>query len=509
MIQPLGNQFDVNDRGGEYYEKLRNIHTRLSEVISDFNKLSANHATAAQGALAETAHAQRLWWDGSASALTNPAVGRASLQLGSSATRPATDFATASQGSLAQSAMQPGSFTVVGNAFRQIATPTAERFTRINANGSLSLLSASELLSTLGGSSISNAVVANVNDMTTGRLVTVGWAGHGTNSLLVPNVGVTDNSLLSGGIYRYSPDSTTETTVGGPGNIGWSHMFHMRRSNGGESQIYAVEGLTAGTPVGRGKRPGTLVTRSRIGGAWSTPLWQLTDADLTTDINDVTSNRILTTGWMGHGVCIKLGVADDMLNLPQRAGITNQFFAWDFGAQPANTPVSAAGYALRFCNGSTFERLTVYLRDNHEVWENIKTSGNWLGWKKGGGGGGSAEMEVIDLGEVATTAAATVVMDLSQGNKFLMSTETANTTGDLTLSFTNIPASGNVDGFLIIRRAGRKRSVVLPSGSKWASGVTPIFLTTTNSHAVIHFSRLAHYSPGTFVFTVNQAETRP
>lgn len=104
MVEPLNNQFEVTDRGGEYYVKLRLIHDRVAAVIIELNTLSGDHATAAQGQLAETAYADRFKWDGSAAALANPAAGRASLQLGSAATRPSTDFATAFQGGRAETA---------------------------------------------------------------------------------------------------------------------------------------------------------------------------------------------------------------------------------------------------------------------------------------------------------------------------------------------------------------------------------------------------------------------
>lgn len=67
---------------------------------------ATDFATAYQGGLAETAYAERFNWNGGP--LANPAAGRASLQLASAATRPATDFATAYQGGLAETAVQPG-----------------------------------------------------------------------------------------------------------------------------------------------------------------------------------------------------------------------------------------------------------------------------------------------------------------------------------------------------------------------------------------------------------------
>jgi hypothetical protein len=55
----------------------------------------------------DTAYTERLRWDGSATGL-NAATGRASLNLGSAALAATADFATAAQGTLAASAIQPG-----------------------------------------------------------------------------------------------------------------------------------------------------------------------------------------------------------------------------------------------------------------------------------------------------------------------------------------------------------------------------------------------------------------
>jgi len=54
-----------------------------------------------------TAFSERRQWDGSSAGL-DPATGRASLMLGTAATAASSDFATAAQGALATSAIQPG-----------------------------------------------------------------------------------------------------------------------------------------------------------------------------------------------------------------------------------------------------------------------------------------------------------------------------------------------------------------------------------------------------------------
>ncbi len=104
---------------------------------------STAYATAAQGALADsalqsesdpvfsaseaasitstdttnwdTAYTDRLKWDGGSTGL-NASTGRTSLGLGTAATTASTDYATAAQGSLADSAVQPGDLATVATS---------------------------------------------------------------------------------------------------------------------------------------------------------------------------------------------------------------------------------------------------------------------------------------------------------------------------------------------------------------------------------------------------------
>jgi hypothetical protein len=58
----------------------------------------------------DTAYSERLYWDGSSTGL-NAAVGRASLGLGTAAQSATTDFASAAQGALAGTAVQPAALS--------------------------------------------------------------------------------------------------------------------------------------------------------------------------------------------------------------------------------------------------------------------------------------------------------------------------------------------------------------------------------------------------------------
>jgi hypothetical protein len=90
--------------------------------------------TTAKQADWDTAFSERLRWDGGATGL-NAATGRTSLALGTAAQAATTDFATAAQGALAATALQPSSLAsppAIGNT-----TPAAGTFTALVATASL------------------------------------------------------------------------------------------------------------------------------------------------------------------------------------------------------------------------------------------------------------------------------------------------------------------------------------------------------------------------------------
>lgn len=379
--------------------------------------------------------------------------------------------------------------------------------------------------------SSSLTVVTNTNDRTAGRITTVGWAGHGGDSLVAPDLSVT-NTLLSGGIYSYA---TVAGTTGGPAEITTGNMIHVRRANGGgEHQTFTVENKNV--PDGRGRWIGNTVTRSRTSGTWSPLRWQLCDADLTSSLTDVTPDRIPTVGWMGYGRPIVLTAVDSVLSLPYYGTQTNSKYTWTSSSTaPSGLPFATGGYLDRLVLSSGYE--TLYATSTYStptLWVNTKNNNVWSGWSQIGAGGsggipeapsngnlygrrnaawevvpaggsGGADPGLIDLGNVATSGSQTITLNLSQGNKFYASMNTANTTGVLNISFSNIPQSGNVDGYIVLVRAGAKNSPIgLPANSKWAQNVVPQLDSSGNSHAVIQFNKFK-YMPG-FIFSVVQSE---
>lgn len=246
---------------------------------------------------------------------------------------------------------------------------------------------------------------------------------------------------------------------------------------------------------------------------------------------DTAPGKITDVGWMGYGVPIPLTTTDAILSLPQ-IEMSNQLFTWGDFTHPTGLPFTGAGDAQRFTTSANSERLVVYEKSTSKVWTNTKVSGTWLGWSELGSGSGggipeapidgrqyarkdatwtqvitseSADPGIISFGEVATSGSQTITMDLSQGSAFFASLETAVTTGTLSLDFSNIPSSGNVDGYIVIQRAGRK-AINLPTGSRYAGGLVPTYIGTSGSTTVIQFYRFSNMTPGRFIFAVNQGE---
>lgn len=102
-----------------------------------------------------------------------------------------------------------------------------------------------------------------------------------------------------------------------------------------------------------------------------------------------------------------------------------------------------------------------------------------------------------DLGNVATSASETVTCDLNVSNHFVMSMQSANTTGTLTISFANVP---QVAGFehawhVTIKRGGRKSAAPVFSPTvTWAAGVQPALQTGSNQCDKLMFYRLGNAS---------------
>lgn len=94
----------------------------ISDAVNNFEGSGGcdNCATKEQGERADIAYEDRFKWDGSP--MDNPAAGRASLQLGSAATRPSTDFATYAQGQKADIAYTPDNVPEAGRNLLMAAT---------------------------------------------------------------------------------------------------------------------------------------------------------------------------------------------------------------------------------------------------------------------------------------------------------------------------------------------------------------------------------------------------
>ncbi len=103
---------------------------------------------------------------------------------------------------------------------------------------------------------------------------------------------------------------------------------------------------------------------------------------------------------------------------------------------------------------------------------------------------------VTDLGAVATAAAQTVNLDVGASRFFSASMEAANTTGILTLNFTNVPASPSaaVTWHVELLRAGRKAVAFQLGGVAltpvWTGGGAPTFNNAAGSRDLVMFYRM-------------------
>lgn len=108
-----------------------------------------------------------------------------------------------------------------------------------------------------------------------------------------------------------------------------------------------------------------------------------------------------------------------------------------------------------------------------------------------GGGGGSAtgEIDWFDKGNVATSGSETVTLNINDGRFQVVSMESANTTGALTLQLTNLPATTNKTATMLIyiRRAGRKAITISASGFtiNYAQGASPQYNGTSGYFDIV------------------------
>jgi hypothetical protein len=87
---------------------------------------------------------------------------------------------------------------------------------------------------------------------------------------VIGNIGVTDNTITPG-LHQYN---TSAGSSGAPADVLRGVLQHTRRNaGGGETQTLVIED-------GTGIAGGTIISRSRIVGAWSAWLVAMTDADI-------------------------------------------------------------------------------------------------------------------------------------------------------------------------------------------------------------------------------------
>lgn len=103
----------------------------------------------------------------------------------------------------------------------------------------------------------------------------------------------------------------------------------------------------------------------------------------------------------------------------------------------------------------------------------------------------SGPRPVKDHGAVATAGSQTVVCNVQESDFHIMSMETANTTGTLTIDFANMPntVGKHFSWHVRLRRGGRK-TVAFAQTVTWAGGVAPSFGTGTRSHDLIMFYKV-------------------
>lgn len=104
---------------------------------------------------------------------------------------------------------------------------------------------------------------------------------------------------------------------------------------------------------------------------------------------------------------------------------------------------------------------------------------------------GAGARDVKDHGAVATTASQTVACDVQESDFHLMSMETANTTGTLTIDFTNMPdTTGKHFTWQVRVRRGGRKAIAFSQTIAWAGGVAPTFGAITGTHDVLMFYKV-------------------
>ena len=105
--------------------------------------------------------------------------------------------------------------------------------------------------------------------------------------------------------------------------------------------------------------------------------------------------------------------------------------------------------------------------------------------------GAAGPQPVIDHGDVATSGSETVACDVTASDFHMLSMATANTSGTLTVQFTNIPDTTNArySWHVRLRRGGRK-AVAFDPAVTWAGGVAPTLGSLSTAYDVLMFYKV-------------------
>lgn len=190
-----------------------------------------------------------------------------------------------------------------------------------------------------------------------------------------------------------------------------------------------------------------------------------------------------------------VGVIDDSTPSTVTA-YSSQKVEDDFARNDENlsglTNVSTARANLGLGTAALFDATNLLNRANHTGTQAISTiDGLQTALDSKLGSAGTQAKTINNLGNVATVGSQTVNVDLTASDFHIMSMETADATGTLTLNFTNIPDTTNkyISWYVRIRRGGRK-PLAFTQVVNWSGGVSPSLGNSTSSYDVIWFYKI-------------------
>lgn len=248
-------------------------------------------------------------------------------------------------------------------------------------------------------------------------------------------------------------------------------------------------------------------------------------ANVTTSATDTTAGRVTKVGDFGIGALL-LNAAGNLISNLNDLSLASGIYGYGASATGAPTGDPGALLVMRFGNSAMRQvawpmngtavvnsEFTRQLRagPTYDPWVSQFHSGNTLelGASQGtalaalGLTGLTGRVDALEsggnvtnLGAVATSAAQTVNADVGTSKFFTASMEAANTTGALTLNFTNVPASATAvtTWHVELLRGGRKTVAFQLDGAAltpvWAGGGAPTLNNTAGSRDLLMFYRM-------------------